>query len=389
MTNNFNFDRIIERRGTGSIKWDSVPADVIPMWVADMDFPAPPPVIDALRARLDHPIFGYTHVEAAYLEAFSEWQKTRNNWTIPPREIVPAPGVMPAVRFAIDAFTRRGDGVIVQPPVYFPFYRVVEGRHRVLIRNRLRQSDGVYRIDADQLDALCAAGARMLIICSPHNPVARVWSEEELLTVARICARHDVIVISDEIHSDIIMPGIRFVPFIPIARRIGCRALSLTSASKTFNIAGLASCTVVASDESTEEQFRETLRAGNLELPNLLSIVAATAAYAHAGVWLDELLPYLHENQLYLKARVEHEVPGVRVWPVEGTYIAWVDFRETGLSDIQVEELLRTRARVRLNEGRQFGDEGSGFQRINFATPRLLMEEGISRIAHAFRNRSE
>ncbi len=159
---------------------------------------------------------------------------------------------MPAVRFAIDAFTLRRDPVIVQPPVYFPFYRVVEGRDRVLIRNRLRESDGRYRIDADRLDALCAEGARMLLLCSPHNPVARVWSEEELSTVAEVCARHDVVVVADEIHSDIIMPGNSYVPFVPIARRVGCRALSLTAASKTFNIAGLASCTIIASDESTE-----------------------------------------------------------------------------------------------------------------------------------------
>lgn len=385
MQHSYNFDELVERRGTGAVKWDAVPEGTLPLWVADMDFAAPPVVLDALKRRVEHPVFGYTRVGSNYLDAFVAWQKERNGWELRPSDIITAPSVMPAIRFAIDAFTRRGDRVIVQPPVYFPFYRVVEGRGRILARNQLEEVDDTYRFDLDGLERLCSEGAAMLILCSPHNPVARVWREDELSQIARICARHKVIVVSDEIHSDIIMPGNRFVPFIPAAKSAGCRALALQSPSKTFNIAGLASCTVIPSDEETGKQFRGTLLAGNLELPNLLSMVAAEAAYAAAAEWLDQLIGYLDENFRFLRQYAEEKIPGVRAFPLQGTYIAWLDFRATGLSDDDLDARLKREARVRLNEGRQFGDGGSGFQRLNFACPRSLLEDGLARVAAAFR----
>ncbi|WP_455381915.1 MalY/PatB family protein [Salinispira pacifica] len=385
MNSSFDFDRIIDRRGSGAVKWDAVPEDTLPMWVADMDFEAPRVVVDALRRRLDHPVFGYTLTDQDYLNAFAAWQTKRNGWELEPSRIITAPSVMPAVRFAIDALTSPGDRVIVQPPVYFPFYRVVEGTGRRIERNALTEEQDGYRIDTEGLERLCADGAKMLLLCSPHNPVGRVWDEEEIATIAGICAKHDVTVVADEIHADIILPGARFVPFVPAAERAGCRALSLQSPSKTFNIAGLASCTAVTSDEETATAFRRTLRAGNLELPNLLSMVAAAAAYSGGEQWLDELLHYLEGNYRFLSDFVRTEMPQVRTVPLQGTYIAWLDFRGTGLGDDGVAARLRSEAKVRLNEGRQFGEEGRGFQRLNFACPRKLLEEGLSRIAAAFR----
>ncbi|HUX49999.1 MAG TPA: MalY/PatB family protein [Spirochaetia bacterium] len=386
MSSRYGFETVIERRGTGAIKWDAVPADVLPMWVADMDFKAPPEVAEALSARLEHSLFGYTRVPQNYLEAFARWEHVRNNFPVAAADVIPAPGVMPAIRFAIDAFTEPGDRIVIQPPVYFPFYRVIEGRDRVIDSNPLVEESGTYRMDLDAFERSASAGAKMILLCSPHNPVGRVWTAEELAAVADICSRYGIIAVSDEIHSDIIMPGHAFHSFVPVAREAGCAALSLFAPSKTFNIAGLASCTAVASDEVTAHAYRKNLQAGNLELPNLLSIVAAEAAYLHGGRWLDELIEYLHENFDYMQSYLAHELPEVRLSPLEGTYIAWLDFRAFGLTDDELSRRLMSVARVRLNEGRQFGAEGSGFQRLNFACPRALLEEGLSRIASAFRH---
>lgn len=379
----FDFDTILERRGTGAIKWDAVPEDTLPMWVADMDFAAPEPVIDALRARLEHPVFGYTRISDTYLDAFVQWQAERNGLEVAPDEIICAPGVMPAVRFAIDTFTEPGDRVVVQAPVYHPFYAVIERRGREIERNPLIEADGRYGMDLDALEQSARNGARMLLLCSPHNPVGRVWTEDELTEVARVCGRYDMMVVSDEIHSDIIMPGSRFVSFIRVARETGCRAVSLFAPSKTFNIAGIGSCTVIPSDTEVGAQFRSNLGAGNLELPNLLSMVAAQAAYLHGGRWLDALIAYLHDNYRFMAGYLAEKMPQVRLFPLEGTYIAWLDFRLLGYSDDELNRRLRENARIRLNEGRQFGSEGSGFQRLNFACPRGVLEEGLNRLVRS------
>lgn len=383
-THGFDFDTVIQRRGTGAIKWDLVGPNEIPMWVADMDFAAPEEVQEALRRRVEHPVFGYTETPDEYFDAFLEWERRRNGWEITREQVVVSGGVMPSIRYAIDCFTAPGDGVIIQPPVYHPFFTVVSGRGRRLIENPLRRNGERYEMDFEGLERCIDAGTRMLVLCSPHNPVGRVWEAAELGTLAEICASANIVVVSDEIHSDIIMPGNRFVPFGMVSEQASRIGISCRAPSKTFNIAGLSMCSLIIPDDPLAAAFRKELQAGNLGLPNLLSAVAATAAYRHGGPWLDALLRYLEDNYRFMCDYLAGTLPQLRVTPIQGTYIAWVDFSGLGLSDEELSKRLREIAGVRLSEGPGFGAGGSGYQRINFACPRLLLEQGLERIVKAF-----
>ena len=393
-----DFDTVIERRGTGAVKWDVTAPDVIPLWVADMDFAAPPAVTDALARRVTHPIYGYPLVSDSYRHAFCEWQQRRNGLAIDPAWLLATPAVMPAVRAAIDAVSERGDAVVVQTPVYFPFFHAIRSKGRRLVLNPLRESGAVqtqtgsghaqphgYAMDLDHLEALFRAGARVLLLCSPHNPVARLWSRDELTALADLARQWGVTVISDEIHSDIVLASRPFVSMLEVLPEL---TVACFSVSKTFNLAGIgASQTVVPESQLRSRVRRVCERDGLLSLQHVLSLTATEAAYRHGDAWLDALLDYLRANHAVVRTAVASRMPGVRAGAQDATYIAWLDLRdycaERALSESQLKRLLQYQARVKLSDGVQFGLGGLGFQRLNFATPRPILEEALGRIADA------
>jgi cysteine-S-conjugate beta-lyase len=381
----YDFDTVIERRGTGAVKWDATAVDTLPMWVADMDFAAPPGVVEALQRRVAHPVFGYPMVTDRYRQSFCQWQRQRNNLEIDPAWILATPAVMPAIRACIDALTAPGDPVVVQPPVYFPFFHAVRSKRRRLLRNPLKQTEATYRMDLDHLESLFRAGARTLLISSPHNPVARLWTRSELFELAGLARRYDVAIISDEIHSDIILEPTSFVSMLELAPE---RTVACFSVSKTFNLAGIGASQTVVPDDVLRARCKAAFeRDGLLSLQNVLSLEATEAAYRHGQPWLEQLLEYLNGSLTLLRSLLEHHLPDVSVSAHEATYIAWLDFRRykarTGLTDSGLKRVLLQDAKVRLSDGVQFGQGGLGFQRLNFATPRIVMQEAVDRIAIA------
>jgi cystathionine beta-lyase len=380
-----NFDEIIERRGTDSAKWDLATQDVLPMWVADMDFAAPPPVLAALQARVHHGVFGYGLASDRLVNAFLEWQSRRNAWNIDQDTVVVVPGVMPAVKSAIEEFTDPGDQVVVQPPVYFPFFSSVELAERQLVLNPLIMEGERYSMDLNGLEQRFREGARFLLLCSPHNPVGRVWSRHELSELAKLCSRYDVLVVSDEIHGDIVYPGARFTPFGSLEEETGVRTITCASPSKTFNIAGDSVGFTVLSDPQLRGRFKRRLERAGLHHHSVLDMVAARAAYRDGEEWLGQLLDYLQDNLRFMKTYLSEHLPDLKPLPVEGTYVQWLDFRRVmerlGIDDAELRRRLREDAGVWLSDGPLFGTGGHGFQRINFATPRTVLAEGLSRIS--------
>ena len=384
------FDSVPHRAGTDTYKWDYRPRnssgrDVLPMWVADMDFACPEPVIDALRRRVDHGVFGYTFASDAYRESFVSWQARRHAWPIDPATLVFAPGVMPAVRAAILGLTDPGDGVVIQPPVYYPFFDAIVDNGRELVENPLVQVDGRYQMDLDHLESVINPRTRMILLCSPHNPVGRVWTRAELKRFSEIAVRHDLIVVSDEIHADIHRTGVEFTPLLTVGDDIAARTIACHAPSKTFNIAGLAGAHVVIPDSDLRSRFEATLARLGFGITSPLSLVASRAAYDAGDPWVDRLCDHL-DAQFDRLARAAADM-GIAITRPEGTYLGWLDFRgirqATGADDDAVRRALFEVGGLWLSEGRQFGSQGSGFQRINVATSRALLDDAMVRLREA------
>ena len=387
-----SFDTIVNRTGTDCYKWDypalrKESADVLPMWVADMDFPAPPEILKAIRDRVEHPVFGYTFAGDAYKDAFVHWQSERNRWQIDTSSLVFAAGVMPAVRAAVLEFSEPGDEIIIQTPVYFPFYGAITDNGRTVVENPLRLEAGEYRIDVDQLRSAITERTRMLLLCSPHNPVGRVWTRTELEQLVQIAGDHDLIIVSDEIHADIVRAGNSFVPLLAIPGAED-HAIATHAPSKTFNLAGLASSTVVIENRDLRTRMEQALYRLGMNLPNLLSLEAAHAAYRDCAYWVDELIDYLDQQIDWFASQVANRFGG-RIWhpPIEGTYLAWLDFGTvltgTGVSHEEMQRTLFREAGLFLSEGRMFGSAGDGFFRVNLATPRARVADGLDRMQKA------
>jgi cysteine-S-conjugate beta-lyase len=384
----YDFDHVIERRGTGSLKWDTVErstgvADALPLWVADMDFKAPDAVLDALRARVEHGIFGYTVKTGSCYRAIIGWMQRRHGWAIERDWILFSPGVVPALNLAVQAYTRPEDRVIVQTPVYYPFSAAVVNNGRELVTNTLIEEGGAYRIDFDGLEQSIDERTRMLIFCSPHNPVGRVWRRDELENLAEICVRNHLVVVSDEIHADLVMKGHTHLPLATISPAVASLTVTCTAPNKTFNVAGLQAGNVIISNPELRDRFRAVLTSAGLTMANILALAASEAAYDHGEEWLEQLLEYLHGNYLFLRTFVEQRMPRVKATPLEGTYLAWLDFRGCGLGDPELKTLLLQKARVWLDAGPMFGPGGEGFQRINIACPRSVLAQALERIAAA------
>ena len=387
-----------ERSGTNSIKWEFVVEDggihewdrthsaygherVLPLWVADMDFPAAPPIQAAIRKRAAHGVFGYAIKGERYLEAVAGWMQRRHAWRIEKEWIVPTPGVVPGLNLCVRQFTEPGDKVLIQPPVYHPFAHSIDNNRRVVAPNPLVLEDGCYRMDFEQLEQTCRdPGVKLAILCSPHNPVGRVWSREELIRFAEICTGNDVLVIADEIHGDLIMPGCEFVSYGTLDPALTKNVIVGTAPSKTFNLAGLQTANLIIASSVIREGLQAEMRATGLYTMSPFGIVATEAAYNEGEAWLDEVIKHIAGNLDLLESYVAEHIPGLEVIRPEGTYLAWVDCRGLGLDGEALHTLMMKKARVYLDRGDVFGAEGEGFMRVNVACARSLLEEALARV---------
>lgn len=382
-----DFDREIPRNGTSSVKHDGRAAyfgtaDVLPLWVADMDFASPEAVTRALQERAAHPVYGYTlYPESAY-EALIAWLKKRHGWEVQREWIVMAPGVVPSLFASVMAFAKEGEGVIVQPPVYFPFFSAVTTNRRRLIVNPLRLAGDRYRIDFDDLEQCAADGARLMLFCSPHNPVGRVWSKDELVELLHIARRHDITILADEIHADLVYPGERHIALATLAEESD-KIITTVAPSKTFNIPGLGLSCVIAPNATHRHAIKQAFETLHVSNTNPFSIAAFEAAYRSGEAWLDSLLVYLQGNRDFVGDYVAQHLPAIKVISSQGTYLLWLDCRGLGLSDVKLREFFVREAKVGMNPGTVFGKNGSGFMRLNIASPRHVVAEALGRIKQA------
>jgi cysteine-S-conjugate beta-lyase len=384
----YDFDSVTERRGTASLKWDfderfTGVKDLLPLWVADMDFKAPPEIVGALQRRLDHGIYGYTVEPESYFEAARTWMATRHGWEIRREWMVPSPGVIPCLSAAILALTAPGDGIVIQPPVYHPFALRITGNGRRVLENPLRLVGNRWEMDLDGLSRVIDSGTRMLVLCSPHNPVGRVWERATLERLARICAERGVVIVSDEIHSDLVMSGHRHVPLATVSDAAAANSVTLVAATKTFNLAGIGGSLAIVPDPEIRRRLdamHHNLFTGLATAPG---VVACEAAWRTGAAWLDELLVCIEANYRFLVDQLAAHLPKARVFPLEGTYLALVDLRGLGLPDARVREILLKEAGVWLDEGAKFGRGGEGMQRLNLACPRTILSDGLRRMTAA------
>ena len=379
-----DFDTIIPREGTDSVKWDGRQGvfnseDLIPMWVADMDFAVPEAISRALMARAEHPVFGYTLVADSVYEALIHWMRQRHGFEVQRDWIILSPGVVPTLHASALAFAQAGEGVIVQPPVYFPFFSAVTETGRKLILNPLKLDSGRYTIDFDHLEQCAGQGAKLLMLCSPHNPVGRVWSEDELLKILEIAHRHDLIILSDEIHHDLIFPGARHIPLQVLAGE-SANIVTAVAPSKTFNIPGLGLSALIVPNPKHRTALRKAFELLHTGASNPFSLVAFEAAYREGEEWLGALLVYLTETRDFVAQYLARHIPKIKLIQPEGTYLLWLDCRELGMSDSELRQFFIHQAKVGMNPGTVFGEGGSGFMRMNIGTSRLVVKEALERI---------
>lgn len=386
----FDFDQVKERKNTNSVKWDATEnlfgeKDLLPMWVADMDFQSPDAVTNAIVNRAKHGIFGYTLTPDTTYEALIQWINTRHKWQLQKDWIVFTPGVVPSLNMIVRAFTNKGDKVLVQPPVYYPFFKTITQNDRNLVENPLLLIEGKYEMDFDDLERkLSDPKVKLFILCSPHNPVGRVWDQDELIRLGDLCITHNVLMVSDEIHSDLIInSNLRHIPFGSLKEEFSTNSITCYAPSKTFNLAGLQVSATIITNSTIRKKFSEQMEKQGIHTINTFGVTGFEAAYKYGQPWLEELLIYLRENIIYLKKFIAENLPEVKVIEPEGTYLVWLDFRNLGLRTKELEQLMLKKAKVALDEGYIFGKEGAGFERINIACPRVLLKEGLERIADA------
>lgn len=388
----YDFDSVIERRGTISAKWDGMEPlfktnDLFPMWIADMDFKAPPEVIEALRERLDHGVFGYTRRFEPYREAIAGWMERRHGWRPNTEWIRHTPGVVPALAVSMLAFTQPGDGILVQPPVYYPFFTAITGRGRRVVENPLIFDGERFRMDFEDLERkLDDSSVKMVFLCSPHNPGGRVWTREELEKFASICASRGIIVVSDEIHCDVLFRGTKHTPLAAVSDEIAKLTITTVAPSKTFNIAGLATAAVIIPSKRLRDNYQSVVDFLHIDGGNVFGTIALEAAYNKGDAWLDELTAYLEKNLEFIDAFLAERLPGIKLVRPDGTYVPLLDCRSLNMSGPDLEKLFVEKGGIALDGGHWFGSGGTGFARINIATPRTLLKEGMERIERAVKS---
>jgi cysteine-S-conjugate beta-lyase len=384
----YNFDEEINRIGTDCLKYDQRDKffksnDIIPLWVADMDFRTPDFVVEALRGRTGHEIFGYSFHPDRQYESIIDWLMQQHQWKIEKEWIGFTPGVVPALNLAMLAFTNPGDKIIIQTPVYFPFYSAVKEHQRELILNPLVLSNGRYEMDFDHLRSQIDDRTKMLILCSPHNPTGNVWKREELDQLAEICIQHNMLILSDEIHSDIIYQGNKHIPIASLSELISDRTVTLMSPSKTFNFAGLSTAYFIASNKIIQERLQHETNKFHLSMGNIFGNTALEAAYRYGNDWLKQLIIYLEGNITLVRNFINNQIPSLALIEPEATFLLWIDFRRSGFSDPEVRELLVRKAKLGVSNGILFGQDGEGFQRINIGCPQPMLEKALKQLHNA------
>lgn len=391
----YDFDQIIERRNTYSSKWDNVGPrvgnpDALPMWVADMDFRVPEPVIEALRRRVEHGIFGYPFLPAEFRQAVQRWMRVRHGWDISCEHVIFCSGIVSALYNAVQALTKPGEKVLIQQPVYYPFSDSTRDNGRQISANPLLLKNGRYEIDFADLEARAAdPDTHLMILCNPHNPVGRVYTREELLRIGQICLRHGVTILSDEIHSDFIYPGHRHIPMASLSPEIAHITITAVAPSKTFNLAGLRTAALIVSDPELRKTLSHTFDQNRSACVNTFGLDAFIAAYTQGEEYLDQLLDYLWGNVQYLDQYLKEHMPKIRLIAPEGTYLMWLDCRELGLDDEALDRFFIYDAAVAVDRGHWFGAGGSGFMRLNIACPRATVTQALTQLqaiynAHSF-----
>lgn len=389
----YNFDEVIDRTSTDSMKWDSVTLkemfgveDALPFWVADMDFKVANPIIETIRERVDHGIYGYTERPDSYYNSIINWTKRRFDWDIQKEWIEYTPGVVPALNYLIQALCIPGDKIVIQEPVYYPFKNSILNNGCHVVDNPLIENEDYYDIDFEDLEVkLKDPKVTMFIFCSPHNPVSRVWSEEELRKIGNLCLENDVVLVSDEIHNDLVYSGFKHTMIAGLEEKFAMNSITLTAPSKTFNLAGMQASNVIIPNIKIREKFQRVLERNSISLANPFSIVALEAAYNKGEEWLEQLLEYLEGNIKLINEYITEHLPKAKVIEVQATYLAWIDLRAYETDGEKLEKAI-IEEKVALDGGSWFGEGGEGFMRLNFACPRSLLQEGLKRLCTAINN---
>jgi len=387
--NKYDFDRVIDRRGTSAVKYEGLDGvfgrhDVSPFWIADLDFAVCPDIVNGLRRRLDHPILGYYACPDSYWVAVSGWLMRRHGMKTAKEEMAFIPGVVKGIAYCVNYFTAKGDKILIQPPVYYPFRMVIEGNDREVVENPLRFSEGHYSMDLEHLAATVEREhPKMMILCNPHNPIGIQWDRDTLAAVAAICRRAGVIVVSDEIHGDLMLYGRQHIPYIDSCDDARMMGIMLGAPSKTFNIPGLVSSWMVIKNPELRRDFYHWLEVNDFSAPMMVSVLGAEEAYTHGEQWLVEMLKYIENNIEFAIDYVERYVPGVSIVKPEASFLLWVDFRRLGLCQEELMDMLLDRAHIALNDGTMFGVQGKGFARLNAGCPRSVLADALSHIRSA------
>lgn len=379
---NYNFDEIVPRQGTHSIKWEAAPNEgVLPMWVADMDFKAAPSIVEALQERVSHRIFGYTQIPETFYTSVIRWWQKRHGLALQQSWIIPVSGAITGLTAAVKALTSEGDKVLIQPPIYNHFYTTIRNAGCEAVENNLLLDHGHYTIDFDDLEQKASdPGVKLLLLCNPHNPVGRVWKKEELTRLAAVCYQYNITILSDEIHSDLVYPGHSHMPMTSIAQEGGANCITIASPSKSFNLAGLQAGYLFTENTSLQAKIRTVLTEQDMELLNPFGIEALMAAYDKGEAWLEALLVYLRQNYDYLQDFMAQHLPLIKVVPLEATYLVWLDCTALLIPSATLSEILLRDASLWLNPGTLYGKAGEGFLRINIACPLAQLQEGLLRM---------
>lgn len=387
---NYDFDTVVNRKNTNAIKYDLAkkrgkPEDAVSLWVADMDFPTAPCIQKAVAEKASHGIWGYSRPDNRYYDALKKWYKERHNFEVQNEWVENTPGVCFALATAVKAFTKEGESVLIQKPVYYPFFNIINSLQRKVVNSSLILKNNHYEIDFDDFERkIVQENVKMFILCSPHNPGGRVWTKQELQKISEICLAHNVLVVSDEIHSDITFGSNVHTVYGSLSEQALKNSIICTAPSKSFNLAGLQFSNIFIADEKLRKAFSKELDKTGYDEPSVFGIVAATAAYSEGADWFDSVKSYIWENILFAKKYIEENASQIKVLLPEGTYLLWLDFSKTGLSDSEINDRVLNKAKVWLDSGSMFGKEGEKFQRINCATPRIILEEALKRICSQF-----
>jgi cystathionine beta-lyase len=387
----YDFDRRIDRTGTASYKWDQSEklfgrSDILPLWVADMDFEAPKEVVEAITRRAEQGIYGYTVRTQAFFDAVMGWLSRRHDWNIEQDWISSSPGVVPALSLAVLAFSEPGDNVILQSPVYYPFYDVIKMNGRQVVDNPLILENGYYSMDYELLEQQAKAGAKLLLLCSPHNPGGRVWRREELTRIGDICVKYNILVVADEIHNDLVFSGHKHLPFASLSEAFAEQSITCIATSKTFNLAGLQAASVIIPNEGIRRKYNALLKTLSIHMESYFGLTAVESCYTYGDEWLDQLLPYLEVNIELVLSYLQEHIPQVKAMRPEGTYLVWIDCTRLSNEPQALKRLMFEEAGVAFSEGSVFGKQGAGYLRINIACPRSLLLEALEQFSKAAAN---